>query len=51
MSTRRPARCLPQLISCEIREMTSTIDEDIRLIVERPLRSRKAKVVSLAGAS
>lgn len=35
----------------EIREMTSSIDEDIRLIVERPLRSRKAKVVSLGGAS
>lgn len=35
----------------EIREMTSTIDEDIRVIVERPLRSRKAKVVPITGAS
>jgi hypothetical protein len=33
------------------KDPTSSIDEDIRLIVERPLRSRKAKVVSLGGAS
>lgn len=34
----------------EIREMTSTIDEDIRIIVERPVRSRKAEVVPISGA-
>lgn len=35
----------------EIREITSTVDEEIRVIVERPIRSRRAKVVPIAGAS
>jgi hypothetical protein len=34
----------------EIRETLSTIDEEIRVIVERPIRSRKAKVVSISAS-
>ncbi|MGH2710270.1 MAG: DUF2130 domain-containing protein [Actinomycetota bacterium] len=34
----------------EIREVTSTIDEDIRVIIERPHRSRRGKVVPIKGA-